>query len=137
MERKIVVGTLSQPDERRSFNQGHLDVIKLGETSIGYGVFEPGWKWSRDVQPIAKTASCETAHTVFVQSGRMRVVMDDGEEAEVGPGDCAVIPPGHDAWVVGAEPCVFLDFTGARDYALEAREARPAKPEVTARPDAY
>ena len=136
MEKKIFVGRFSTPDERRSFEQGHLDVVKLGDTTVGRGVFEPGWKWSDDVKPIAKTKSCEAAHTLFVVSGRMHVVMDDGEAGEVGPGDCAVIPPGHDAWTLGDTPCVVIDFTGAQDYAAGGRDVRPGASSSTKQPGA-
>ena len=83
------------------------------------GTFEPGWRWSESVGPIAGTKSCEVHHNGYCVQGRMRVRMDDGAEQEVGPGDVFVLPPGHDAWVVGEEPCVVYDFAGqmATDYA--------------------
>lgn len=106
------------PDESRPFKaHGHVDVHKLGEGAVMHGVFEPGWKWSNDVKPIAGTKSCQTAHLGFVVSGRMRIRMDDGQEEELGPGDFAKIEPGHDAWVVGDEPCVMVDFGGVEAYA--------------------
>ena len=80
-------------------------------------IFEPGWKWSESVKPIAGTDSCQVAHMGYQISGRMKVRMDDGSEQEFGPGDAGVIPPGHDAWVVGDEPVVFIDFQGAALYA--------------------
>jgi quercetin dioxygenase-like cupin family protein len=79
--------------------------------------FEPGWSWDKCVKPVVKTNSCEAPHTAYIVSGRIKVVMDDGSEAEGGPGDAAIIPLGHNAWVVGDEPCVMIDFTGAKDYA--------------------
>ncbi len=79
--------------------------------------FEPGWSWEKCVKPVVKTNSCEAPHTGYIVSGRIKVVMDDGSEIEGGPGDAAIIPPGHNAWVVGNEPCVMIDFTGAKDYA--------------------
>ena len=63
------------------------------------------------------TNSCQAPHTMYVISGRIKVVMDDGTETETGPGDKAVVPPGHNAWAVGNEPCIAIDFTGAKDYA--------------------
>jgi quercetin dioxygenase-like cupin family protein len=77
----------------------------------------PGWKWSEHVRPIAKTDSCQAAHTGYFVSGRMKVVMDDGQEMEYGPGDFAIMAPGHDAWIVGDEPCVVIDWQGYADYA--------------------
>jgi quercetin dioxygenase-like cupin family protein len=84
---------------------------------LGEVRFEPGWSWEKCVKPIVKTNSCEAPHTAYIVSGRIKVVMDDGSEVEAGPGDAAIIPPGHNAWVVGDEPCVMIDFTGAKEYA--------------------
>ena len=104
-------------DETRKFEHGKIDIANLGDTSIGKAVFEPGWKWSTSVKPIVKTESCQQKHTMYVISGKMRVKMDDGSEQEFGPGDTGIVPPGHDAWVVGNEQCVAVDFTGAKTYA--------------------
>jgi len=73
------------------------------------------------VKPIAGTDSCQVPHVGYVFSGRMKVVLDEGAEMECGPDDALVIPPGHDAWIVGDEPCVVLDFAGADEYAKRAR----------------
>ena len=109
---------LDTPDETRPFaGKGKADLVKLGGITVGRGVFEPGWRWSEHVKPLAGTASCQAGHTGYILSGRMRVRMDDGSEGEVGPGDAMVIPPGHDAWVVGNEACVALDFSGMAEYA--------------------
>ncbi len=110
---------LNSPDETRPFPKGKLEVVNLGGVTIGRGTLEPGWKWSESVKPIAGTDSCQAPHTGYVVSGRMKVVMDDGQEAECGPGTAVVIAPGHDAWIVGDEPCVFIDFTGAAQYAKQ------------------
>ena len=88
--------------------------------TIGRSTFEPGWSWEKCIKPIVKTNSCEAPHTGYIVSGRIKVVMDDGSEIEGGPGDAAIIPPGHNAWVVGDEPCIMIDFTGAKDYAKTA-----------------
>lgn len=81
---------------------------------------EPGWSWEKCVKPIAKTNSCQAPHTQYFISGRMKVVMDDGTEEEFGPGDVAVVPPGHNAWVVGNEPVVSVDVTGLKDFAKKS-----------------
>jgi hypothetical protein len=112
---------LGSPDEIRSFDKGRMDVVTLGNVTVGRAVFEPGWKWSECVKPIAGTDSCQVPHVGYVISGRMKVVMDDGSELEYGPDDAIVIPPGHDAWIVGEETCVVLDFSGADQYAKGAR----------------
>jgi|SRR6266536_4255526 hypothetical protein len=108
---------LDAPDETRSFDKGKLDVVNVTGATIGRATFEPGWKWSDCVKPIVGTDSCQTLHTGYVVSGRINIVMNDGTEREFGPGDAYRIEPGHDAWVVGNEPYVGLDFTGAADYA--------------------
>ena len=108
---------IEQPQETRPFKaHGHMDVITLGDFTLGRGVFEPGWRWSNDVKPIAGTESCQTRHTGICLSGQMTVKFDDGSEVEVGPGDVVVLEPGHDAWTVGDEACVMLD-TGVAAYA--------------------
>ncbi|MGZ3417418.1 MAG: cupin domain-containing protein [Polyangiales bacterium] len=115
---KMVVKHASKPDEVRPFAaHGHAEVHTFGRGTAMRAVFEPGWKWSKDVAPIAGTRSCQTAHRGYTLSGRMRIKADDGTEVEVVAGDFFEIPPGHDAWVVGDEPCVMLDFGGIESYA--------------------
>ena len=112
------VKSFDSPDEVRPFEgNGKADVLTLGGHTIGRGTFEPGWRWSNNVKPIAGTDSCQVSHLGYVMSGRMRVFMDDGSEGEAGPGDVVAIPPGHDAEVVGDEACVVLDFGEFGDYA--------------------
>ena len=113
MERK----NLDTPDERRSFPKGKLELVTLGSITFGRATLEPGWKWSESVKPIVKTKSCEAPHTQYHASGRLRVRMDDGTEQEFGPGDVSLLPPGHDAWVVGNDPVVVIDITGMTEYA--------------------
>ena len=108
---------VSSPEETRPFDKGKMEVVKLPTATIGRGTFEPGWKWSECVKPIAQTDSCQAEHTGYCLSGRMHVVMTDGSEMDIGPNDAFYIPPGHDAWIVGNEACVALDFTGAAAYA--------------------
>jgi quercetin dioxygenase-like cupin family protein len=107
------------PDEVRPFadEKGAVNVVNLPSGPVGRGVFEPGWRWSQHVKPIAGTESCQTAHLGYVLSGRMHVVMDDGSEGECGPGDVVSIAPGHDAWTVGDEACVLIDFGHIQSYA--------------------
>jgi hypothetical protein len=111
---------LDTPDEKRSFEHGDMQVVNIAGATIGRAVFNPGWKWSNDVKPLAGTDSCEAPHTGYVISGRLHVRMDNGIEREAGPGDAFVISPGHDAWVVGDEPCVLLDWSGSANYAKPA-----------------
>ena len=107
----------NKPDETRKFDKGKIDIMKVGDISFGKAVFEPGWKWSSSVKPIVGGNSCQVNHTMHVISGKMHVKMDDGSEQEFVAGDTALVPPGHDAWVVGNEPCIALDVAGASNYA--------------------
>jgi quercetin dioxygenase-like cupin family protein len=118
MERK----RFDKPDETRPFKdgKGKVEVVTVGDHTVGRGIFEPGWRWSEHVKPIAGTPSCQAAHTGFVLEGRMVVKMDDGAQVEYGPGDAFHMPPGHDAWIVGDQRCVLIDFTGVAKYAKPA-----------------
>lgn len=114
---KAEVKNFSKPDEVRQFTNGKVEVVKIGEASVGRAVLQPGWRWSTSVKPIAKTDSCESAHFQYHVSGTLRVRMDDGTEFDCKPGDVSSLPPGHDAWVVGNESVVVVDFHGMREYA--------------------
>ena len=106
------------PDETRKFEgKGHVDVLDFGDHKVGVATFEPGWKWSANVKPIAKTDSCQAPHVGYVISGQMGVVMDDQTREDFREGDLMIIPPGHDAWTIGDEACVVVDWTGFGDYA--------------------
>jgi len=112
--------SLSRADEVREFPQGQLELVTLGGITFGRGTFQPGWKWSNSVKPLANTKSCEAPHLQYHVSGRLHVVMDDGTEATFGPGDVSLLPPGHDAWVVGDDPVVVIDVQGMVNYAVKA-----------------
>lgn len=117
---KAAVKNFGKADEVREFPNGRVEVVKIGEAAIGRAVLEPGWKWSTSVKPIAKTNSCEAAHFQYHVSGVLRVAMDDGTELDCRAGDISMLPPGHDAWVVGNEPVVVVDFQGMVNYAKPA-----------------
>lgn len=109
--------SLDQPDESRPIDKGKVEVVELDSGSVMRTTFEPGWRWSECVKPIVGGDSCQVDHFGYCVSGRLHVVMEDGEEFEVGSGEASHIPPGHEAWVVGDEPYVGVDFTGAEEYA--------------------
>jgi quercetin dioxygenase-like cupin family protein len=109
-----------QPDEVREFPNGRAEILEIGGGSVGRFVFQPGWRWSDHVKPLAGTQSCEVQHFQYQVSGRLCVRMDDGTEFISGPGDVLSIPSGHDGWVVGDEPAVVIDFHGASTYATPA-----------------
>jgi hypothetical protein len=114
------VKSFNKPDEVRNFPKGKVELVKIGGAMIGRAVFEPGWKWSTSVQPLAKTKSCEAPHFQYQLSGTMKVAMDDGSQFECKAGDVSLFPTGHDAWVVGNEPVVVVDFQGMLDYAKQS-----------------
>jgi hypothetical protein len=105
------------PDETREFPNGRAEIVRIGEGEVGRLVFEPGWRWSNDVRPLAKTDSCEAPHFQYHVSGRLAIRMDDGTEMVAEPGDVTSLPKGHDAWVVGDDPVVVVDWFGASNYA--------------------
>jgi hypothetical protein len=118
-ERKSISMSTSQvksfnaPDETRTPPKAKMEIVNFGDMSIVRMICEPGWKWSEHMRPIAGTDSCQGTHFTYIISGHFRTVMDDGTVDELGPGDIAITPPGHDAYVVGNEPCVLFDFQGA------------------------
>jgi hypothetical protein len=110
----------ANPDEVRTFPHGRAEILNTSAGAVGRLVLEPGWQWSKDVKPAVGTEWCEAPHFQYHASGRLQVRMADGTEFEAGPGDITSLPAGHDAWVVGDEPVVLVDFFGATDYAKRA-----------------
>jgi hypothetical protein len=109
--------SFAEPDEVREFPNGRVEILEIGHGQVGRIIAEPGWRWSNDVKPIAGTDSCEAPHFQYHVSGRLAIRMDDGTELIAGPGDITSLPSGHDAWVVGDEPVVVIDWYGASNYA--------------------
>jgi hypothetical protein len=105
------------PDETRPFELGKVEVVEIGDGTVGRLVLQPGWRWSKHVKPLANTEWCEAPHFQYHVSGVLHIVMADGTEWDGKPGEVALVPPGHDAWVVGNEPVVLLDWHGATNYA--------------------
>jgi mannose-6-phosphate isomerase-like protein (cupin superfamily) len=112
----VDIRRLEQPDETREFELGRFAVVSLGDMTIGRAAYQPGWKWSTHVGG-SPDARCEVEHVGMVVSGRAAVLMNDGTEVVMEPGDLFHVPPGHDSWVVGDEPYVSLHFLGAEEYA--------------------
>ena len=117
IEEQAVVKTFGKPDEVRKFPNGRLELINVGGATVGRAYFEPGWKWSESVQPIAQTHSCEAPHFQYHVAGTLHVIMDDGTEFDCKPGDVSLFPSGHNAWTVGNETVIVVDFQGMIDYA--------------------
>jgi hypothetical protein len=105
--------SLDRPDGTRVLPNRTDALVALGGGTIARSELRPGWRWSNDVRPLVGTTSCELAHTGYVLSGLLRIETDDGITLDLGPGDVFDVAPGHDAWVVGNEPCVLLDWAGA------------------------
>jgi class 3 adenylate cyclase len=113
---KLQSGNFSRPDEVRTLEHGRIELVSLGEMTVGRQVLEPGWRWSTHVKPLAGTPTCEYHHLGLVLAGWMHIEMADGTVMEVGPGAVYEIPPGHDAWVVGDEPWIGINWSGIRTY---------------------
>jgi hypothetical protein len=114
----VEVKSFDKPDETRTFEgNGMADVVMVAGRPVARGHFEPGWRWSLNVKPIAQTEVCEASHFGYVEHGRMRIYMQDGSEQDLAPGQIAAIPAGHDAEVLGDETCIFIDFGEIANYA--------------------
>lgn len=109
--------TFERPDETREFGFGRVDLVDVAGAQIGRLTLDPGWRWSEHVKPLAGTEWCEAPNFQFHVAGTLRILMSDGTELDAGPGDVTALPSGHDAWVVGDEPVVVVDWWGATDYA--------------------
>jgi hypothetical protein len=105
------------PDEVRPFDNGRAEIVKIGNSEIGRLILSPGWRWSDHVKPIAGTDLCEAPHFQYHVSGTLRIRMADGAEFDAGPGSVTSLPSGHDAWVIGDEDVVVVDWFGASEYA--------------------
>jgi class 3 adenylate cyclase len=111
-----------RPDEIRRVDKAHIELVELGELTIGRAIFEPGWRWSEHVKPIVGTESCQVHHLGYVVSGHLHIEMTDGASMDVMGGDAFEIPPGHDAWVIGDEPWISVDWAGRRLFAKSPKE---------------
>jgi TusA-related sulfurtransferase len=109
-------GNFNDPDETKITPKAKLQLLIVNGFAMGLRTLEPGWRWSTDMQPLAKTASCQIRHVGYVVSGRMGFLMDDGTELEVGPGEVFDVRPGHDTWTIGDSPAVFVDIIGTVEH---------------------
>jgi hypothetical protein len=115
----ITVKNFESPDEVRSPDKTKVEVVDLAGVKAARISFEPGWRWSECIKPVAGTDSCQAHHVGVIVSGTIHVRHEDGTEGDAGPGDAYVIEPGHDAWVVGDQPLVGFEFdsSAAQTYA--------------------
>jgi hypothetical protein len=109
--------SFAAPDEIREFPLGRAEILELGDGEVGRYTVEPGWRWSDHIKPVAGTELCEAPHFQFHVSGTIRIREADGTEYDIGPGEVSMLMPGHDAWVVGDEPVVVVDWGGAHNWA--------------------
>lgn len=124
------ISNVDKDGEGRLFRaHGHAVVADAGAAAVSRGTFEPGWRWSTDVQPLVGTSSCQVRHCGYVVSGSMRIRFDDGTEIDLTPGDLCDLPAGHDAWVTGDVPCVLLDFSPEATRYAVGRPTDIAAPE--------
>jgi class 3 adenylate cyclase len=105
--------SFATPDDTRRFPKASAKIVTLDEATVGLARWEPGWRWSTHLAPIAGTSSCQVHHLGYAISGRLRVELDDGQTIEIQPDSAYEIPSGHDASVVGGEPFVTLEWTSA------------------------
>ncbi len=106
----IETKSMDHPDEKRSPEKTDMSVVHLGDATVARLSVEPGWTWATCIKPLVGTESCQAAHLGYVVSGRIHIASNDGAELDLGPGDAYRIDPGHDAWVLGDEPFVALEF---------------------------
>lgn len=110
----------AEPDEVREFPNGRAEILALDAGEVGRLTLSPGWRWSKDLKPIVGTESCQAPHFQYHLSGTLGIRMDDGTEYVARPGDVTSLPSGHDAWVVGDEDVVVIDWYGASKFARQA-----------------
>jgi hypothetical protein len=109
--------SMDAPEEVRRPDKTTVEIVSVGGNEVGRFTFQPGWRWSECIKPVVGTDSCQLEHLGFGVSGKLVVAHDDGSETEIGAGDAYLITPGHDAWVVGDEAFVGVEFKSAADYA--------------------
>ncbi len=101
---------MSEPDETRAPDKTTLEVVQLGGATVARLTLQPGWRWSECIKPVVGGNSCQAPHLGYLMSGRLHVVADDGTEADLSAGETYRLDPGHDAWVVGDDVVVGLEF---------------------------
>ncbi len=105
------------PDEKRRPDKSEIDLVTVGDYTIGRFTFAPGWRWSECIKPVVGTDSCQNNHVGYCVAGTLEVHLTNGETATITAGSSYTIPPGHDAWVVGDSAFVGLEFLSAASFA--------------------
>ena len=107
-KKEILHKNFKNPDQIMTPPNTKVEIIKLGDYTFTKYTFQPGWRWSKDIKPIMKTDFDPVPHIAYVVSGRLCIKLANGNEVEMGPDEANVVPPDHDAWVIGNEPAVYL-----------------------------
>jgi hypothetical protein len=113
----VEVKSFNAPDEVRTFDKGKVELVNVNGRMLGRATLQPGWRWSQSLKPMVNTESCQAPHFQYHVSGILHIKTDDGVERDVKAGEISLLGSGHDAWVVGDEPVVVVDFQGMVDYA--------------------
>ncbi|WOH17063.1 cupin domain-containing protein [Paenarthrobacter sp. GOM3] len=113
----LEVKSHNSPDETRHPDKTTLDLVTVGDYTIGRMTFEPGWTWADCIKPVVGTDSCQLSHVGFCVSGKLDVETNDGGRISISAGDSYTIPPGHNAWVVGDQPFQGVEFVSGAEFA--------------------
>jgi quercetin dioxygenase-like cupin family protein len=105
------------PDERRTPPKTQVDIVRLEGFTVGRFTFQPGWRWSECVKPVAGTDTCQLSHVGYAVTGQIVIRLPDGRDETIRAGESYTIPPGHDAWVDGDAPFVGLEVMSAEQFA--------------------
>jgi uncharacterized cupin superfamily protein len=103
--------SLNQPEQTQRIGRLKVETVSIGSIEFQRFTAEPGWQWSKDIKPVVKTETCQVDHLLYFISGRIHVKMAHGNEVDFNAGDTGRIPPGHDGWVVGDAPAVWLEMS--------------------------
>ena len=87
-----------------------VDVVRAGNGRLKRLVYPPGFRWSTHLKSVVGTDRCLHTHVGFLARGHIGWTYPDGCSFEAKAPQFAVIEAGHDAWVIGDEPAVFIQW---------------------------
>jgi len=103
---------LAKPDRIVTYENLVQEMVDIGDLTVGRLVLQPGWRWSEHVRPHVGGEWCKGRHVGIVLSGRLGITFSDGSTMEIGPNEAFDIPPDHDGYTIGDEPCVQIEWGG-------------------------